>query len=346
MKTKRPAFQFYPDAWLSSTDITLMTIAEEGAYHRLLCYAWQEEDCGLPDDDRQLAVLSKLGKAWPKSAETIRKKFIDRNGRLYNDRLLAERAKQDEWARKSSEGGRLSASRRAANRNHPSTTLEEWLQPKGNSPSSSPSLSLNNGGGDGNFTEADATENGTAAQTPPPLPEPEPTVPAPEAKPIHRAEHADGAPNHKGESRKPEALHPKATPPPSTASTVSEFLAEAESQSELAPVLTEIRMHFPAADLAITRRIVMAARAKVPDATELEIVHAIQRVRSRNQRSPALFVTTVPNVIESVRDELEQKKPRVIEEWLYASAERRAFMESEWPEFKDDWPKGDEALAS
>ena len=57
MKTKRPAFQFYPDAWLSSTDITLMTIAEEGAYHRLLCYAWQEEDCGLPDDDRQLAVM-------------------------------------------------------------------------------------------------------------------------------------------------------------------------------------------------------------------------------------------------------------------------------------------------
>jgi len=34
---KRPAFQFYPDSWLSSMDITLMTIAEEGAYHRLLC---------------------------------------------------------------------------------------------------------------------------------------------------------------------------------------------------------------------------------------------------------------------------------------------------------------------
>ncbi len=33
MRGKAPSFPFYPDAWLSSTDISLMTPAEEGAYH-------------------------------------------------------------------------------------------------------------------------------------------------------------------------------------------------------------------------------------------------------------------------------------------------------------------------
>ena len=136
---KRPAFQFYPDSWLSSMDITLMTIAEEGAYHRLLCHAWEQEDCGIPDDDRQLAVLSKMGSAWKKSSEVIRRKFVSRDGRLYNERLLTERQKQAEWAEKSAVGGKKSATKRQAKGNHPSTTLAICLQPNGNSSSSSSS---------------------------------------------------------------------------------------------------------------------------------------------------------------------------------------------------------------
>ena len=38
---KSPAFQFYPNDWLSSPRITMMSPAEEGAYIRLLCYDWQ-----------------------------------------------------------------------------------------------------------------------------------------------------------------------------------------------------------------------------------------------------------------------------------------------------------------
>jgi uncharacterized protein YdaU (DUF1376 family) len=113
-RDKSPAFQFYPDSWLSSKDILLMTPSEEGAYIRLLAIAWLEPDCGLPDNDSELAVLSRLGKEWDgRSRERIRAKFRAEGGRLYNDRLLEERRKQAEWSRKSSAGGKKSAEARA-----------------------------------------------------------------------------------------------------------------------------------------------------------------------------------------------------------------------------------------
>ncbi len=152
--TKSPAFQFYPDSWLSSTDIHLMSPAEEGAYIRLLCHSWLQPDCGLPADDDSLAALSRLGKTWPRSADKIRSKFEERDGRIYNARLLEERAKQAKWREKSARGGKHSAAQRQPKDNGGSTTLQppfnhpcemvdplvdEWLQPKGNSPSPSPS---------------------------------------------------------------------------------------------------------------------------------------------------------------------------------------------------------------
>lgn len=116
-KGKSPAFQFYPDAWLSSTSVSLMTPAEEGAYIRLLCHAWQAEDCGLPDDDEELAVLSRLRDEWEgKSARRIRAKFSAIDGRLYNNRLIEERQKQLEWSSKSIAAGKKSGeSRRGKN---------------------------------------------------------------------------------------------------------------------------------------------------------------------------------------------------------------------------------------
>jgi uncharacterized protein YdaU (DUF1376 family) len=113
-RDKSPAFQFYADCWLSSKDILLMSPSEEGAYIRLLAIAWLEPDCGLPDNDEELALLSRLGKDWDgRSREKIRAKFRAEGGRLYNDRLLEERRKQAEWSRKSSTGGKKSAEARA-----------------------------------------------------------------------------------------------------------------------------------------------------------------------------------------------------------------------------------------
>lgn len=132
---KSPAFQFYPGDWLSSTDVSLMSPAEEGAYIRLLCHAWQQVDCGLPDDDETLSILSRLGDNWNgRSSQRVRAKFVSREGRLFNERLLQERGKQDEWRRKSAEAGKASAKKREDSTkkqpplNQRSTTVEPPLE--------------------------------------------------------------------------------------------------------------------------------------------------------------------------------------------------------------------------
>jgi uncharacterized protein YdaU (DUF1376 family) len=85
-----PFFKFNPVDWLTSVSIRMMTIEQEGAYHRLLCEEWLQHDCGLPDDDEKLAILSGLLDRWASGSHIIRQQFISRNGRLYNERLLHE----------------------------------------------------------------------------------------------------------------------------------------------------------------------------------------------------------------------------------------------------------------
>lgn len=104
--TRSPAFQFYPNEWLGSTHIMLMNPAEEGAYIRLLAIAWNSEDCSLPDDDNQLAILSRLNEGWFNGSSTkVRACFFSRNKKLFNQRLLKERKKQEEWKEKCRVGG-------------------------------------------------------------------------------------------------------------------------------------------------------------------------------------------------------------------------------------------------
>lgn len=133
---RSPAFQFYPNDWLSSTVIATMTPAEEGAYIRLMCYAWNDEHCSIPDDDEVLAKLSRLGEGWFKGgSQMVRRCFVpdvNNPGRLVNKRLLKEREKQERWRAKSAEGGRKSAETRRYKAKGGSTTLEPQGQPNGN----------------------------------------------------------------------------------------------------------------------------------------------------------------------------------------------------------------------
>jgi uncharacterized protein YdaU (DUF1376 family) len=118
--SKSPAFQFYPKDWLSSPKVQLMTPAQEGAYVRLLCYCWDSGDCSLPDDDAELSILSRLGEGWFNGGSTVvRKCFIphpDKLGYLTNQRILEEAKKQEAWKKKSADGGRKSAAKRADKR--------------------------------------------------------------------------------------------------------------------------------------------------------------------------------------------------------------------------------------
>lgn len=146
---RAPAFQFYPDDWLSSPKISTMTPAEEGAYIRLLSYSWNDPDCTIPDDDTSLAMLSRLGEGWLNgSGNKLRACFVQhskKTGRLFNVRLMKERKKQEDWRKKSQQGGKRSAESRASrSKDHPRVVEECFkggsilVEPKGNSSSSSP----------------------------------------------------------------------------------------------------------------------------------------------------------------------------------------------------------------
>lgn len=110
---RRLWFPFYVEHWLTSQDIVLMGPAGEGAYIRLLALAWTQDDCGLPDDDEKLAILSRLGDDWHgRAGKLIREKFRVENGRLYNDRLLDEFAATNERMGLASKAGKASAEAR------------------------------------------------------------------------------------------------------------------------------------------------------------------------------------------------------------------------------------------
>lgn len=122
------AFMIYPSDWQSSKHVEMMDDHEEIAYIRLLMRASQEPDCGLPDNDYELAALSKMGLKWFKptrergkriammdpetnkvklnelgkpvfitAGDKLRQCFLFRpsseqspNGRIYNERLYKE----------------------------------------------------------------------------------------------------------------------------------------------------------------------------------------------------------------------------------------------------------------
>jgi hypothetical protein len=77
--------------------VSTMTIAQEGAYHRLLCYAWLSEDCSLPADLSRLQTLAK----WTEPAEHFQpvlhqfKAHPRDPKKLINPRLFKERQKVD-----------------------------------------------------------------------------------------------------------------------------------------------------------------------------------------------------------------------------------------------------------
>jgi uncharacterized protein YdaU (DUF1376 family) len=139
---KPPAFQFYPNDWLSSSAVTLMTPEQEGAYIRLLCYDWASD--GIPDDDATLAALSRLGEGWFRGGSTMVRKCFDQHpekpGFLTNARLQSEREKQQAWREKSREGGIKSAESRSKKGSRVvQPKVNRTVEPSGNTMSSSSS---------------------------------------------------------------------------------------------------------------------------------------------------------------------------------------------------------------
>lgn len=124
------AFLLYIDDWLASRQIKQMDALEELGYFHLLLAEAQEADCGLPLDETQLALLSGLGSQWKKptrektkriegltSGAKVLKNFFEREGRLFNARLLKEWNYQRETLEKRRYASSLAAAIRSSTDN-------------------------------------------------------------------------------------------------------------------------------------------------------------------------------------------------------------------------------------
>lgn len=115
-----PAFQFYVKDWLTSRKIAVMDLAQVGAYSFLLAACWDSDDCSLPDDDRTLAALSRMGEQWCTDAsESVRACFVPHPkhpGHLTNERLLAEFKSLQKFRRNKQRAGQIGGVRSGLSR--------------------------------------------------------------------------------------------------------------------------------------------------------------------------------------------------------------------------------------
>lgn len=136
-----PAFQFYPADWLSNARVAMATLEEEGAYIRLLCFAWREGF--IPSDPKRCASL--IGKGATEDLARVVQGWFNQHPtdstKMVHSRLEREREKQDRWREKSAEGGKKSAEIRKNNRvkTRNSRVVQPPYEPNGNSSSSSSS---------------------------------------------------------------------------------------------------------------------------------------------------------------------------------------------------------------
>jgi len=143
-----PAFQFYPDNFLGSAKVGLMSAEEVGIYWLILCLDWMEG--GFELDPAALSRWCRVSPetftaAWDHVLSRCFQKPTGRGKKYSNGRLGKEKRKQVEWALKSRAGGISSGRARtlAANQRPTkgATKGQPLPQPKGNTPSPSPSPS-------------------------------------------------------------------------------------------------------------------------------------------------------------------------------------------------------------
>ena len=129
-----PYFPFYPGDFVIDTQH--LSTAEVGAYVKLMCAAWMQDDCTLPSDDRMLQRTTGIrGAAWVRSKETLLSFWSQtEEGRLHQKRLTMEREKVIAMVAQKSYAGRSSQAKRKSlkDKEQPSTGVKRTLQRQGN----------------------------------------------------------------------------------------------------------------------------------------------------------------------------------------------------------------------
>lgn len=139
MSEKSPAFQFYPQDYLSSARVAEMTLEEEGAYIRLLCYCWTTGS--IPADPERCARLVGKGCSTDVAISVQRSFNVCSTDvqRMTHDRIEKEREKQVLRRAQTSEAGKKSALARsvkathATTKNKRSTNVQRNLNPSSSS---------------------------------------------------------------------------------------------------------------------------------------------------------------------------------------------------------------------
>lgn len=145
-----PAFQFYPAEYLADENVAMMSLGEEGAYIRLMCYCWRQGS--IPSDMTRLARLCKttpenMEQIWPALEVCFRS---TPGGRLVHPRLDTERRKQAAYREQQSESGKKGAEARWGRRSNndagsDGTATDSPMAKNGSSSLSSSSTDTNNG---------------------------------------------------------------------------------------------------------------------------------------------------------------------------------------------------------
>jgi len=132
-KLRDPSFPFYAGDWLSGQSVDSMTLAEQGAFIRLLCHAWLSGTCTLPDDPAVLGALSRMGEEYFRSEPCpLRRCFKARNGKIYNEKLTKLWKERQEHRRKSQEGGINSGKSRRSGTKGTSSQVRSKREPNAN----------------------------------------------------------------------------------------------------------------------------------------------------------------------------------------------------------------------
>lgn len=89
-----PFMRFWVDDWITSDAVESFTLAQQGAYLRLLLRQFKSPDGVLPRSEAQLARLSGLGDDWPTLGRPIIERCFVKHGTGFaNPRC------RDEWER-------------------------------------------------------------------------------------------------------------------------------------------------------------------------------------------------------------------------------------------------------
>jgi hypothetical protein len=104
------------DAWQGSATVQEMTDAEYRAYDNLLKAQFQQPDGMLPNDEKELAKLSRKRPDWPQIREHVLEQFKQGpDGRIFNERMYSEWLKAKELHLKRKNGGRATSEKRWVN---------------------------------------------------------------------------------------------------------------------------------------------------------------------------------------------------------------------------------------